>query len=354
MHASKKTSVEVIEEQLSDVIGDAVGLLNLTRRDETDESRFHWLYNANPDGVAKVWSVRDPISGQMIGFTAVLPRRVQVAGQIKIAWNGADFSIHPNYRTLGPAIKLRRAARKGIDENHADFLYAHPNDRMAAIHKRVGHVEIGSMVRYARIVKSAAHIQQRIDSNILGRAAGRIADGMLALVRRETWHQPSHELKVISPVYFDQRFDRLFEDSAGMLDVVGIRDARYLNWRYADNPLYETHAITAKKGKCLCGYLLYSIQDDVMHIKDIFPPTDAIAAGDLVSHALGLARRHNIKSVSFTLLDGPWLSPTLKQFGFRKRAGSSQMFGYARVDDPNRDTILSSNSWFLTVGDRDV
>jgi len=349
-----ETQVKVVEEQLSDICSEAVDLLNITRHDKTDVSRFQWLYGANPDGAAKIWSIRDTTSGKMVGFTVGLPRRMLVTGHAKIAWNCADFSIHPQYRTLGPAIKLRRAARQGVDEGCIDFLYAHPNDRMAAVHKRVGHVPIGNMVRYARVIKSAAHFQQRFCSEVLGRAAGRIADPILATVRRETWLRLKHEMKIISPARFDERFDGLFDESAGALNVMGIRDSRYLNWRYAENPLYETHAITAAKGGKLCGYLLFVIQEGVMHIKDIFPPTDPRAAGDLVARTLDLARQRDLKSVSFSVLDGSWLLPTLKQFGFSKREDSSQMFGYARVDDPNHATILSSKCWFLTVGDRDV
>ena len=348
------SQVKVFEENFSDVCNETMELLNLTRRQTSDEMRFQWLYGANPDGVAKFWTIRDSESGKMVGFTAALPRRILVSGCTKIAWNCADFSVHPQYRTLGPAIKLRRAARRGVDEGCVDFLYAHPNHRMAAVHRRVGHVPIGKMVRYARFVKATVHLQQRLRNEFLGLLAGCVVDPLLSLVRRETWRRGVHEMKVFNDAQFDDRFDRLFDESAGTADVIGMRDSRYLNWRYAENPLYQTHAITATKGGDLCGYLLFVIQDGVVHIKDLFPATDVSAASDLVSHVLKLARRRNIKSVSCAVLDGSSLLDTLRHFGFLERADCSEMFGYARIDDSIRPTILEKSSWFLTVGDRDV
>ena len=113
-------SFEVTEEPLDRVRGAAVSLLNATRRDPIDESRFDWMYRSNPDGPAVLWSVRETGSADLAGFTVALPRRMIVDGELRSAWNCADFSMDPRYRTLGPAIKLRRAYSCHYDFNLLD------------------------------------------------------------------------------------------------------------------------------------------------------------------------------------------------------------------------------------------
>ena len=104
-------------------------LLEETRDTPTHPGRIEWLYTKNPFGDAIVWVLRDP-SCRFAGFTAALPRTFSVNGRSRRGWIGADFSIAPAHRTLGPAIQLRRAAREAIDGDQADLLVSFPNRRM--------------------------------------------------------------------------------------------------------------------------------------------------------------------------------------------------------------------------------
>jgi hypothetical protein len=347
-------SFEVTEEPLDRVRGAAVSLLNATRRDPIDESRFDWMYRSNPDGPAVLWSVRETGSADLAGFTVALPRRMIVDGELRSAWNCADFSMDPRYRTLGPAIKLRRAAREGVDAGRVDFLYAHPNPRMAVIHARVGHHPIGRMLRFARAVRLRAHLERRLRPPVLARSLAAVTDPLVRLLSRETRCRVKHDVKLVSPARFDHRFDTLFEDTSRCVRTVGVRDTRYLAWRYAQIPLYESHLLTAESGGRLKGFLVFLIEDDVFNVKDLFPPNDPSAAADLVAALLRLAWTRGVSSVSFAVLEECPLIPVLKEFGFRQRPGTSEMYGYTPPQKPVHSVVLSRGSWFLTVGDRDV
>ena len=105
--------------------------------------RYDWLYLNNPYGIATGWLALDSRKDRPVGFTVALPREMSVNGRRVIAWNCADFSIDMPYRTLGVALKLRRAARDAIDAGQYPFLYAHPNNKMLVVHKHVGHTLLG-------------------------------------------------------------------------------------------------------------------------------------------------------------------------------------------------------------------
>lgn len=347
-------SFQVVQESLDGACEDAIALLDRTRQATADRSRFDWLYRKNPDGEAVLWSIREVATGEMAGFTVALPRRVVVDGQARVCWNGADFSILPKFRTLGLAMKLRRAAKEGVDAGRVDFLYAHPNERMAVVHSKVGHTPVGRMVRYAKVLRAGPYLQTKIRSNRAAAAIGWMVNPLLRFDGRQWRHRHTWDVRSVSPARFDDRYDRLFEEGANGSRIIGVRDARYLNWRYAENPLYETHALEARDGSRLCGYLLFVVEDGVAHIKDLFPAGQRAAVRDLIVAMIRKGRKLGLQSLSVATLEGNPLDPYFAEFGFRKRPDGSQMFAYARADSPWRDVVTASRSWFLTVGDRDV
>jgi hypothetical protein len=268
---------------------------------------------------------------------------------------GADFSILPEFRTLGLAVKLRRAARDAIDAGGADFLYAHPNDRMAVIHGRVGHRPIGTMVRLAKPLRIGTFVAERISSPRLGAIAG----GFLDPVRRWTdltvRHNGNLTVRPAEAGMIDQRFDDLFRRSVeGFKGIVGVRDSRYLRWRYADNPLYRTDMFIAEDRQQLAGYLLYVRRDNEVHVKDIFPMHQPAIAQALVAGLTREGYRAGWRSISMTMLETNPLRPMLQALGFRQRGETSQMFGYCPDDRPWSAAVYDKDAWWLTVGDRDV
>jgi len=344
----------VYEENLDEARDEAIAALNATREHATDPRRYDWLYRGNPDGEAVLWSIRKQETGEMAGFTVVLPRRVLVDEQPHTCWNGADFSIYPKFRALGVAVKLRRAAREAIDHRRADFLYAHPNAKMQLIHERAGHSPVGSMVRYAKPLRVEPYLRNRLGNRALAAAAGKLVDAGCGLLRLGRRHRYNHDVQVAEAPTFDNRFDTLFDRAAGVRRVVGVRDARYLHWRYAENPLYRTHAALAEENGQLRGYAVFSVEDDVLQVRDILAAPNGPTERDLVARLIEHGRRRRLTSISVVVLEGHPIVDTLNTFGFSRRIDSSQMFGYARETDCLRDVIFDPGAWLVSVGDRDV
>lgn len=351
MPTAAKTRLLVREESLDDVLPDLVRLLGATRRHAVSPERFEWLYRQNPDGEAVIWTIRSGEEGAVVGFTACLPRRLCLEGQKLTAWNGADFSIDPAHRTLGPAVKLRRAARTAIDAGRVACLYAHPNDRMAKIHERVGHRPVGTMVRLALPVRISGYLFRRWLDRLPGRLAANLADTAFRMTR--SWNRVTSTIDVVpfrQP--FDESFDDLFEACRPKDRIVGDRHHRYLNWRYRDNPLYESHVLVAERRGRRTGYLIWTQDTQVCHIKDLVSE-DAGSATALLAAAARHAYASDRRSLSISLLDGHPLLPAFTKIGFRRRPESSRMFAY----QPDRAAVADfycASRWSITVGDRDV
>ena len=110
----------------------------------------------------------------------------------------------------------------------------------------------------------------------------------------------------------------------------------------------------SEEGGRLIGYLLFMEADGMLNIKDVFPPARPAAVRDLIAAAIREGYRRGSASVSFTALEGNPLLPTFEEFGFRPRPDGSQMFAYSPPNSPCREDLAKPESWYLTVGDRDV
>jgi hypothetical protein len=316
-------TVELVEVPASNHLRECCEVLNATRERQADLRRFEWLYLQNPDGEAVVWQLRDGKSGEVAGFTAALPRRMWVQGQQRLCWIGSDFSVMPKYRTLGLAIKLRRAARDAIDAGRADFLYAHPNDRMAVIHSRAGHESVGTMIRLARPLRTGSFIAQRTSSAIAGRVAGVLLDPVVRIADSATWSIRHLELRHLGEADFDATFD--------VLDA----------------------ATSARSGE-IAGFLTFVRDDESLSIKDIFPGSRPDVVRLLVQEARRIGYRSGASSVSMTLLESHPIAQVLRQEQFRPRAEKSQMFAYCPRGRPWERAVMDGGCWRITVGDRDL
>ena len=342
------------DEDLEKVRPEATELLQSTRPLPQPPGRFDWLYRDNPDGPAVFWSVREADSGELAGFTVALPRRMLVDGKCLRAWNCADFSVRQRFRTLGVALKLRRAATEGVEAGQADFLYAHPNERMEVVHQKVGHKTVGPLVRLAKVLRADGYVRQRIHLPLLASLVGLVTDPLLELWSAERRHRPSYETRVVSSCSFDERFDELFDEGRAVRPVIGVRDARYLNWRHARNPFGQTDAVLAERGGRLRGYALFQIEGGVAHLRDVFAAVDEAILRDLLAALVRHARAAGLEGLSAVMLEGHPGVPVLEDFGFVRRVQLPHLYSYAAASGPWRASLAAAGNWFLTAGDRDV
>ena len=343
-------SFEVNREPVDDVIGDVTSILRATRSIEIDDARMDWLYRNNPDGSAVLWSIRKSDTGEMAGFTVCLPRRMLVGGEQKLAWNGADFSILPKYRALGVALKLRRAAKTEIDQGAADLLYSHPNEKMQLIHERVGHSRVGMMQRYAKPLRIANRLSSKIPDAVAGVIDASI--GRVVTSSKAGWlHRYQHQMTVEEAKFGDE-FDRLFDRIGAQRTFLGVRDSRYLDWRYRQYPNVSFQVICARDGDQLEGYLILMRQSEAAFIQDIFYRNESVA-NDLLMKAIAFSRRQKMQSISMTLLEQSEVISILEPLGFRLRPGQSNMFSYS-ASEQFKDKIKDPSQWLIHVGDRDV
>jgi GNAT superfamily N-acetyltransferase len=305
--------------------------------------RFRWLYFDNPDGRAVAWFAIDDSSGEIVGSTAVTPRRIRVGpGSHVVAWNCGDFSIRPRYRTMGVALKLRRAARDAVDAGARPFLYAHPNDRMLPVHLKSGHAPLGRMVRQAR--------RMRMDSG--SRVFNAMGTFALRRLGRELFVRRRDDVELLTSEA-GPAFDDLYERASRRLVTALVRDASYVRWRFQSMPLEQHEILVSRRGNTLTGYLAFLVRDRVGHVKDWLAVDDS-ARDQLFAGFVRTMNRRDVFSLSVIALESHPDLPVWRRFGFLLRPESSTAITYISRSFSGRAEVSAPQAWYMTVGDRDV
>ena len=104
----------------------------------SNERRFNWLYKKNPEGQASVWVLIHSATNSIVGSAAFVPRRMYFGKEEVRCALLVDMWIHPEYRTLGPALKLQRACLDEVRARGYSLYYDFPQSSMLAVYKRLG------------------------------------------------------------------------------------------------------------------------------------------------------------------------------------------------------------------------
>ena len=334
-------------------------LLRNRERYEDDElfrERFEWAYLKNPHGKATAWVVEDDKSGEVVGFTAGFPRKMSVNGKESLAWNCADFSIDKKYRVLGVAVKLRRAAKDGVDSGEIPFLYAHPNDRMAVVHERVGHHQIGFMKRYAALLRLDRKILNFVKIPALARLVGFFLQPLVHLALPQPKRRDkSLQFSFVEKQPFGEEFTEFYQEIRQIYPVSGFRDADYLTWRYIDCPLYQVDTLKVYRDGKLRGYALAAAQFSMVHIADIVVAPEDGLLESLLAQLFKIYRKKALSTLSIKLHEANPLLQQLQKFGFRERDdATSKVMAYANESNGLHQHVLNPQAWYMTVGDRDI
>lgn len=329
-------------------------LLNRNRSQSVDRDRFEWLYLNNPHGLAKAWLAIDDRRDEAVAFTVVLPRIVKIDGQEKTVWNCGDFSVDKKYRTLGVAIKLRCKAKDAVEAGEALALYAHPNDRMKIVHQKVGHLQLGIMQRYVKVLRTNKFLNKKIPNRSTATVISFMANMLLAL--QDICRRPArkYRFEIKGNEQFGSDFDVLFVKASQSYRIIGDRSAKYLNWRYTQNPLYQSERLEIHDSHGLAGYVIFLVQDGIAVFKDILYMSSEGIGVALVQKWTKLMRQRGCSSISATFLNSNPVVTLFQKNGFRLRPGDSSVFGYAGNDLLLSQKWTNGVNWYMTVGDRDV
>jgi hypothetical protein len=337
--------------RIADPEADRALLTDLLSRNLSPDAggrRFEWLYRENPHGLARVWVATEDGTGRALGVAAAFPRKFLTGDSFRTAFVLGDFCIDPQHRSLGLALQLQRACLKQINSAPRSLFYDFPSDRMMAIYRRMQIPDSDRMIRWAKPLRTDRKFAARVKSPSLAGSLAAPFNQLLKWKDSATFPNGPWTITHQEGLCSDE-FTELARSIGSSYGFCVERSAEYLNWRYLQHPLLRHELLTARRGKDLQGYVIFSHNQDDGKIVDLFGFSDTSMWTALVGNVVALFRDQGLATASFPALGAnPWTGLFAK-WGFRPREAAPVVV-HAAPTGTEADPV---NTWFLTDGDRE-
>lgn len=290
---------------------------------KTDARRFDWLYAGNPRGPARVWLALDDERDLLVGSSALLPRDFYLDGQRRLGCLFIDSWTHPDYRFLGPALKLQRACVEAARSGEFCVAYDYPRQSMMAVYQRLRMPAADQLVPRTRLLAFDRFLGNRLRSPTLARPIAWLLNPWLRLADLA---RPAHGSVEVAPATgrCGPEFDALAAraGAAGGLQVA--RTAEYLNWRFHDHFHLDFEFLLAHRGGRLAGYLVLLDQPEAgqVDVVDLQADPEPGVLEALVARAAAIGRGRGRSVLSVSLLES---DPRLRHSALRAQADAPRI-----------------------------
>lgn len=326
------------------------------------ESKLHWEweFKDNPSGPAEILLAVD--GDRIVGHYAVIPQRFKIRDRRIMATLSLDTMVHPDYQgqrifTRLAADSYEQIARKGMP-----MTYGFPNkNSIHGIVNKLNWEEIAVLPVLQKTIDSEKVISRALGSRLAGKA------GSLLMGKKRVRAEPpteGKEWRIERITSFGLEFDEIFERGAASMDVILVRDSRYLNWRFIQKPEndYECFCISGPKG--IYGYIVFKIDEkfdfNSAFIMDYFSRGDEPHLdGRLISWGTDYLNYRGVDIIVVAMFSHiPYFRFFRKRGYFRipRRLFPKDIHFCARknADDIDFELLRRKRSWYLTWGDTDV
>jgi hypothetical protein len=285
-----------------------------------DEAEWDWLFRRNPAGtrLALAWHGSTPLGG-----AAAVPVRTRFIGEVRVFAQLLDAGLES---TSDPArVAAWRAAARALHETwlapeHDLVHYGWPR----AFERALGRAEL-------------EHERLRVQSFLVAPSAAR-----------------AHPTAVEARARFGPEVDVLYACCATHWHASAVRDAGFLNWRFAEHPRRRYRLLVFQNGDVLRGYAVVRASEELgprlaLVVDWLVLPGDEEAAAGLLDALHAFATGAGALGVCTAIPEwSPW-SLWLQERGFRHHP--SEHVATLRAAVPRYDMLWLRDNWWTTLAD---
>lgn len=296
---------------------------------------WRWQNLENPSGVRIRLAMAE--DGRLAAYLGGVAQRARMRGEPSAFSQSVDGFAHPDWR--------RTLKKRGV---YADTLMSYNHTYSGPPFRE--DVFVWGLPVLAAWRVGRAHCQQRIvrNQNKLVADLERVRLGAAGGVEVEEVER------------FPEEVDGLFATAHAPHEIIAVRDAPQLNWRFADHPEFRYRIALARSAGRLVGYAVYraAVYDgdrDGLLCDWLVEPGHAGAAEALRAWALECARAEGLPRLTAVFPDtiDEWLQ--FQDAGFRVRPTSYFPGVYIFLRPGGMDGIRwLHRHWYYTLGDSDL
>jgi len=318
------------------------------------KERYQWLYKNNPQGRAETWLAYEPTKREIVGFTSIFAREFLISGKSVLGGIGFDAFVRPDHRRRGIALKLHRASLKAMATGEVAFRFmcGPPTSANLEALVKAGSQVVGAL-RYIGIPFTARGLMTmlRCPDNYTEKVVnyGAPLDMILTQVRK-IFNRASLNITVKVANKVDSRYDQLWNKIAANFPVVGLRDAKYLNWRYLQNPVCSQQLLSLEYKGELLGWAVLEFASKGCLLVDYLLPLEEGLAKETLSALVNyvaqqkihrLTLRFNFKGQYAGLFRGHAFLPGRTIERFQLLSNEKELY----------PPLLEQQNWHFTNGD---
>jgi len=314
--------------------------------------KYEWNYIQSPYGSARCWLARDEQSGTFMGTTALFPRMIHVKGEPVRAGIAGDFAVDKQHRGLIPALALQKEITSKIQSTGFSFIYGLPNKQSRGILLKLGYKKIGRFAHFIKPLKSEYQDNKFFHPLLEVKIFAWFADIVLKIFSKENRYRTPLKYSVITPEYFDERFDVFWKKVSLHFTIIGERTSSFLNWRYIQAPAKKYHLFCLlDEHQDITGYVVYFAENNMCHIMDMLCEPSTEVTRLLLAEFSRFIRKKEMGSLSVDYLGGSSLENTLREFNFLPIENEADLIIFGTGLDP---ALLDKENWHFLAGDNDV
>jgi len=345
--------IKLSSRKYHEVINDLTAFMNSNREIKRDINYYNWKYMQRPHRLGPIIITTENNHGEIIGSLSLIPHHFMINNVMDRIGILGDIAVTNMWRRHGIGQRMFRYLLEAEEAKTLRANFVMPNEAAANALAQSNWMTINNMEKYVKLIDVEKRIGNIIKSRWLLKIIAIILNHALKALTIETYMTSVVGYSGEAANEFDEQFDILWNsvDKSGM--IFGVRNKRYLTWRYANHPAKIYKIFMLKQKSRLCGYIVYHINNDSCYIDDVLFLNGRSLQFYLFVYFLKYIKSSNITEIILTMNNNDYFNLPLILFGFIKRPNKWNIM--VSVDDKkNIDHLLNGRSWYITQGDKDT
>jgi len=342
----------------------------------TDEE-YGWQWLHTWKGQANMWLTFEdtrPADDQLIGQYNLIPTPLSFWGKNVLTGRTENCMSHPDYRGKGMYFFHERKYFEIAKEIYQVFFTTAGHVARGApgkVRQKLGYRPFDYWVTYS-LWLDKEELANELFSKLpgflkkpvlIGKTVSWFAASMLLLLSRSNPIVEVGEFKDFSDdsIPFED-IEKLWRANAERYGISVDRNTKYMAWRIKENPYISHRSLCLYKDEKLLGYIIYTIQDGVVHLvdilcdgrdKDLFRSLFSKLKEDALARGYKLLKCHTLSKNQFLidrLQEGKFINYAGFLSGFKNSRNDTPMefFVYVAEDLEAEIDVWDNQSWYMT------
>ena len=343
---------------------DFYDMLNLIKENYGDieiakEEFLRWQYEKNPAGSAVIQLAKDKERDILAGQYVIIPMKLKFQDKVVKGTLSLNTLTKSEYRGQGIFTKLASDIFQYCSENKLAFTYGFPNpNSYPGFIKKLSFQDLGSVPLLLRPLNLNKLVRSKTNKYISS-----LIPNISYFMTTKKYNMEKYVIYEINESNIND-INQLWDDVKDKHEIIGVRDAEYIKWRYIDIPLRKYKIFAIKDEKKILGYIIGNCKEvDGVNsgmIVDFLLNSNSSLVGDiLVNTIIEYFKTKDIDLIGSLMLGHTLEYKTLKNNKFYKcpKKFEPQAFPVVYREHTkvgNNQFASKLENWFLTMGDYDV